>query len=247
MKKGTVMALSKRQATVFTDDCQLVKVRTRPNLSLGEEIRLDSGLMKETDHGQIRATAQRRLIPALATVSLLLIVAVSILFSQGLVFNPVYARISVDVNPSVEFSLNRELNVIAVKAQNQEAANLLDEKRYQGIAWQTAIEQWVADLRQTQQFQVQNMLISAVMPDSAEMLRTRILSLEGAENPGVMQGINVRVIFSYDQSVARQAVRNGLSIGRQMLLNQAQIQNRDLNESSIETAQIGRASCRERV
>jgi hypothetical protein len=155
-----------------------------------------------------------------------------------LIFNPVYAQISVDVNPSVEFSLNRELNVIAVRSMNQEAAELLDAKRYQGTPWQAALEQWIIDLQQTNQIKVENMLISAVMPDTATQLRTSLLSLEGTDHPGVMSGINVRVIFSHDPAVARQARRNDLSIGRQMLLNQARLQESELDESSIEEAPL---------
>ena len=239
MKKGTVMAISRWRTTVFTDDCQLVKVRTRPDLSLGQEIRLDERAANGKETKPIGAsTAPRRLAPAMAAVSLFLVIAISILFSQGLIFNPVYAQISVDVNPSVEFSLNRNLDVIGVRAMNPDATELLDAKRYQGLPWQTALEQWIGDLQLKQQIQVQNMLISAVMPDAATQLRTRLMSLEGTEHQGIMSGINVRVIFSHDQAVSRQARRNDLSIGRQMLLNQARLQNKDLNESSIEEAPL---------
>jgi hypothetical protein len=83
------------------------------------------------------------------------------------------------------------------------------------------------------------MLISAVMPEDAEQLRLELMNMEGTAERGVLANVAVRVIYSNDETVTGQAAKNGLSVGRQMLLNQAQFQNRNWDAVNIEDAPLG--------
>ena len=105
--------------------------------------------------------------------------------------------------------------------------------------WQEAVRRWTEILQQSNQNQVQTMLISAVMPEYAEQLKTQLLNLDGINNFGALAGVQVRVMYSNDQSVVAEANQNGLSIGRQMLLNQARVQNQNWDKTSIADAPLG--------
>jgi hypothetical protein len=234
MNKGIVMSISKKSATVFTDDCQLVKTNVQPNMAVGKEIRMDTNTKEKKVGMQNRGFKY-----ALLAASVVLVVVVGVLFGQGLKKNPVYAVVSVDVNPSVQFSLNQDLEVLSVKALNEEAAQILEGQNYKGLPWQEAITKWIEDLRVSNLVDIQNVLISAVMPDTAVQLQTELMAYEGADQQGALAGVNVRIIYSNDKVVSNEAEQNGLSVGRQMLLNQSQDQNQNWDKTTIADAPLG--------
>ncbi len=234
MNKGIIMSINKKWATVMTEDCQLVKTCLQPDMAVGKEILMDTTIRTRT-----APVRNRSLKYAFLAASIVLVMAVGLLVGQGLFRNQVYAVVAVDVNPSLELSLNRELKVVSAKAMNNDAQQVLAGQDYEGLAWQEAVGQWTDALRQSNQYQIQNMLISAVMPEAAEQLRTELRSMEGTANEGVLSGIEVRVIYSNDQAVSKTAAQNGLSVGRQMLLNQAQVQSQNWDKTSIEEAPLG--------
>jgi hypothetical protein len=234
MTRATVMAIDHQWATVFTEDCQLVKIPIRPDMAVGKEIIMEA--QAKSIHSFVQS---RSFKPALIAASLILLLAVGLIFGQGLLLNPVYAQVSIDINPSLELSLNRNLEVISVRAINEKAVQLLVGQDYIGLAWQEAVNRWTETVRTSNRFQVQTMLIAAVMPEKGELLRTQLLNMEGTQNQGTLANIAVRVIYSNDQAVANQAHANHLSVGRQMLLNQAQVQSQNYNAATISDAPLG--------
>jgi hypothetical protein len=233
VNRGTVMIINRKWATVFTQDCLLVKVRLTPDMAIGKEINMDAN----TSNTAI--VAKLRLKPAMIAASLVLLLAVGLVFSQGLLLNPVYATVAIDVNPSLELYLDRNLEVRSVHAMNEETVQLMIGQDFKGLNWQQAVAQWVEALRLSNQVQVQNMLISAVMPENAEQLRTQLIDMEGTDRQGPLAGIDVRIIYSNDPAISKRANEHDLSIGRQMLLNQALLQNRNWNEQNIADAPLG--------
>lgn len=234
MKTGTILSIDKKYAYIFTSDCHMVKVNWQPKMVVGEEINMESKIIRTTP-----AIKSRQLAYSLITASLVLLLAIGLIFGQGLLINPVYARLSIDVNPSLELAINKQLAVQSVKARNDDAAQLMIGQDFRGLDWQEAVKRWTEILRQNNQIQVQNMLISAVLPENAEQLRSQLVSMEGHGNQGILAGVEVRVIYSNDQAVVAEANQNGLSIGRQMLLNQARSQNQNWDEKNIADAPLG--------
>jgi hypothetical protein len=234
MKTGTILSIDQKYAYVFTSDCHMVKLQWQPDMAVGKEISMDTVAVNAKP-----AVNSRRLKFSLAAACLVLLLAVGLILGQGLLTSPVYATLSIDVNPSLELSLNKQLEVYSVKAMNEDAAQLLKGQDLSGLNWQEAIKRWTEILQQSNQVQVQTMLIAAVMPENAEQLKTQLLSMDGNNNQGVLAGVQVRVIYSNDQSVVYDANQNGLSIGRQMLLNQARVQNQNWDKTSIADAPLG--------
>lgn len=232
MNKGMVMNISRKTATIFTSDCRMVKVPVKPDMVRGREYDLD-----QAEPVTIRLVS-RRWVPAMVAACLVALLVGGILFS-GLLPQPVYATLSIDVNPSIEFSLNRDLAVIRSRAINEEARQLLAGHDFTGLSWQEAVRQWTQILKAQNVIQVQNMLISAVLPDDALELKNQLVAMEGLVNQGELSQIEVRVIYSSDSDVAGQAVQNGLSVGRQMLLNQAESQGEILDNTTIAQARLG--------
>ncbi len=181
---------------------------------------------------------KRRIRPMFIAVSAVLVLALTILIGQGLLFNPVYAEVSVDINPAVQFRLNRQLEVLSVHALNQEAAALLEGNELKGLGIEEAVYRW-KELA-SKQYQVQTMLLASVMPANEEALRAILTRLEQVQNAGGESQLQVKsqFIYSHDKEVVAQAKKNGLTVGRQMLLNQAQAQHQAYTAETIAEAPL---------
>jgi len=122
MKRGTVMALEGGTAVVLTPDGQFVRVKNRGRLQVGQEI---SG----GDFARAVPRTSRRIFQAGASVAavLLVIVAYALLRTP-----PVVAYVSMDVNPSVEFGLDKSEKVRELRAMNDDAGGLIEGIAYRG-------------------------------------------------------------------------------------------------------------------
>ena len=234
MSKGVVLRIDRKWSYVFTTGSELVKMHVQPQHAVGKEI------IMETERSQSRKTIRsRRWVPALVTAALVFLVGFGLIFGQGLIATPVYATMSIDINPSLELSLDRELKVISVRAMNQDAEPVLSKVQLKGLYWKTAVERWVEALRATNQYQIETMLVSAVLPEDALQLKTELQTMQENPGTGVMANIQVRTLYSADKAVATVAQQNGLSVGRQMLLTQSEVQNQNYDAAGIENAPLG--------
>jgi hypothetical protein len=236
MKKGTIMTIDQKFAYIFTTDCKMEKVAWQPGMSIGKEINMKTNTSEST----ARTFSGRRTWGlALAVACLVILLVGGILAGQGLIFNPVYARLSIDVNPSVEFALNRQLKVHEVRTMNEDARQVLAGEDLTGLPWQQAVARWTELLKLRYKENIQEMLIAAVVPAEAVQLTEQLMAMERTANQGELQGLQVRVVYSQDPAVVKTARQNGLSVGRQMLLNQSEQQKQGWTAESIADAPLG--------
>jgi hypothetical protein len=234
MSKGVVLRIDRKWSYVFTTGSELVKMHVQPQHAVGKEV------IMETERKQSRkAVLSRRWVPALVTAALVFLVGFGLVFGQGLIAQPVYATMSIDINPSLELSLDRELKVLSVRAMNQDAEQVLSKVQLKGLYWKTAVERWVEAVRATNQFQIETMLVSAVLPEDALQLKTELQTMQENPGTGVMANIQVRTLYTADRAVTTVAQQNGLSVGRQMLLTQSEVQNQNYDAAGIENAPLG--------
>lgn len=218
----------------MTEDCRLVNIPTGIDMVVGKEIDMN------TKNNETQKSGARKMwMTVVAAAIALTLLGGSFLLWNVIEERRVYAQISVDVNPSVEFSLNKGLTVVAVKAMNEEAEAFLEDQDFIGMAWQDAVEQWLDVLRASNRIEVKDVLISGVFPEDAQQLRDQLTLLEGNYEEGEMNGLTVRVIYSNDREVMKQAEGNNLSVGRQMLLNQSKEQQKSWDEETIGGAKLG--------
>ncbi len=230
MNKGVILKVNHKSATMLTEDCQMISVKRQPDMMLGQEYTLEKGL-------KMAVKKRNYLIPSLATAAVVVLLVVGLMLS-GLLTSPVYATLSVDVNPSLELDLNQNLEVVQVRAMNEDAEQLMIREEYIGLGWREAVLKWAQTLRAQTQLQVENMLISAVMPEDAIQLQEQLVNMEQTANQGELNNIAVRVIYSNDEAVRKMAQDNDLSVGRQMLLNQSQYLHAGWDAESIADASL---------
>lgn len=116
--KAVVTEIRGGLAAVLSEDGRMVKVKNQ-NYAIGQVIQ-----MKET------TTAKRRLLPAVAAAAL---VAVLGGVSAYAYYTP-YSYVSLDVNPSIEYSLNRFDRVLRVTGVNDDGEEILKELHLENLS-----------------------------------------------------------------------------------------------------------------
>ncbi|MBE0465788.1 MAG: anti-sigma factor domain-containing protein [Candidatus Desulforudis sp.] len=115
--KGLVCRVKPDSAVVMTADFGFVEIRKRPGMEVGGEVRFTS-----TDLVHRRRPA--RLFTLAASFAILMLVSFLVL-SPFAGEPPVYAYVSVEVNPGVELALDRHLKVVGFRTLNADGAALV--------------------------------------------------------------------------------------------------------------------------
>ena len=232
MNRGVVLSVNETSAVVFTSDCRLVRVSSQKSVILGQEIII------ETPRAAQRK-GSRMLRPLLAFAAALFAVIAGVIISQSILTTRTYAVLSVDVNPSLQFSLNKDLIVTDVQALNADAGRLLIKESFKGLAWQEAVDAWLLCLEENGYEEVGDVLISAVMPEKDALLKAQLMLFEETSGQGEGAQARIHIIYSHDGSVSESAQENGLSVGMQMLVNQSAAQRGPWTEDNIKAAPLG--------
>jgi hypothetical protein len=175
-----------------------------------------------------RAVSSPIFKPMALVASFLLLFVCYSLFNQSSL--PVaVAYVSLDINPSLELSVDKNLDVIGVKYFNDDAANLLKQERLQGknlyAALDVVVEQAIAkNYIKTGQ---ENLIVSTVTPSGVSSSSTgpsRIDQqsvqqfLEKSVNQG---GLTTEVrTYSATSEFRSEAESNGLSPGKYLIYGQ---------------------------
>ncbi|MGC6174528.1 anti-sigma-I factor RsgI family protein [Lacrimispora sp. 38-1] len=117
--KSVVLEIKGKFAAVLSDDGSIKKVKNR-NYAVGQEI---WSIQKEED-------LKMKNLPITKKMALCASCAAIMLFGTGAgvwVYAAPYSYVSLDVNPSIEYTLNRLDRVIKVKAVNDDGQAILDE------------------------------------------------------------------------------------------------------------------------
>lgn len=117
--KSVVLEIKGKFAAVLSDDGSIIKIKNR-NYTVGQEI---WSIQKEED-------LKMKKLPVMRKMALCASCAAIMLFSAGAgvwVYAAPYSYVSLDVNPSIEYTLNRLDRVIKVEAVNDDGQAILDE------------------------------------------------------------------------------------------------------------------------
>lgn len=122
MSRGTIMALERKTAVVLTPGGEFVRVRRLPGFELGAEI------VYAAKQGAARV---KRWMLAGASAAALLVVLVGLWLLQP---PSVVAYVTMDVNPSVEIGLDKNMHVRELRAVNRDAEAIVSGVKYKGKA-----------------------------------------------------------------------------------------------------------------
>jgi hypothetical protein len=141
MPKGVIMSISGREAVILTRDSDFVKVMLpEGEYDIGQEI--DTAETKQSFISRWLVSRSRRLTAAAAV----LVIAVILPVAAATVFinTAVYAYVTLDINPSTEFSINGREKIIKAKPLNEEGALVLEGADLRGKEIEYGIEYFIA-------------------------------------------------------------------------------------------------------
>ncbi|MCC5804609.1 anti-sigma factor domain-containing protein [Rossellomorea vietnamensis] len=127
MKKGIIMEIKQDILVMMTPEGEFLTGRKQPDqqYAIGEEIPFFP-LSSRADKPNMISKWNWRVSTSLLTV---LVVIIALFSSSVLQNNRAYAYVSVDINPSMELTLNKDQQVLDIKPYNGDAEVLLKELR----------------------------------------------------------------------------------------------------------------------
>jgi hypothetical protein len=168
---------------------------------------------------------EKRKFAIIAVILVILLAIASLAVIQLNRNEEVFATVSVDVNPSLQLHLNDALRVISAEARNPEAKALMSGVQFKNMFWQDAVARWTELVIEEYPEKSELVLISAVMPENALALKNQLEAMRNDDTVGRLRLREVEILYSNDENIVGEARANGLSVGRQMLMNQARIVN----------------------
>ena len=141
MPKGVIMSISGREAVILTRDSDFVRVvLPEGEYDIGQEV--DTADTKYSLINKWLVSGSRRM----AAVAAVLIIAVILPVVATTIFinTAVYAYVTLDINPSTEFSINGREKIIKAKPLNEEGALVLEGADLRGREIEYGIEYFIA-------------------------------------------------------------------------------------------------------
>ena len=124
MNKGIIMEIKRDILVMLTPEGEFVKGKRQPNqqYSLGEEIPFFP-LVEERKMKKMVTNWNWKVSTPLVMACILILTLIS---SAVIPNNEAYAYISVDINPSVELTVNKDQQVISIEPYNEDGIKLLE-------------------------------------------------------------------------------------------------------------------------
>jgi hypothetical protein len=115
MKRGIVLEVDEDFITLLTPEGEFIQVKKEGTYQIGEEIEKLPIQRQRMKKKIFRFSSFKMALTSMVAVCFL----VFTMFS-GSTSNKVYAYLSIDINPSIEIAVNRDLKVVKIKGYNQD-------------------------------------------------------------------------------------------------------------------------------
>jgi hypothetical protein len=115
MKKGIVLEVDEDFVTLLTPEGEFIQVKKEGTYQIGEEIE-DLRMQRQ----RVKKTFFRFSSFKMALTSMVAVCLLVFTMFFGSTSNKVYAYLSIDINPSIEIAVNRDLEVVKIKGYNQD-------------------------------------------------------------------------------------------------------------------------------
>jgi len=242
---GTIIEISNRKTYVFTMDCSIVALRTREEYILGQQITFT----KRDKYPELIHAVSKKTLAIAAAFALLITAAATTASvfpnnSQNSFDTVCTALISVDINPSIEISINKEEEIVSVHAKNEDGILLLNnldltrKKLIDGVNEIITAAKEMGYIDQSKKV----VLVSAALygragedtaSEYAEQLKG-ILDVMESENDSA----DLLTVFIDDSAIIEEAKSNNLSSGKELLYKYAQTQDATLTADEIRSTSL---------
>ncbi len=118
--KGIILEIKEKYSLVLKDDSTVVRIRNKENMEVGDTIFfLEEDLYELT---KSRNNMKNKIIPILTIAAMLVLLVVPMVKNN--ISGGAYALMSIDVNPSIEFELDKNKNIVNVYGINDDGKTI---------------------------------------------------------------------------------------------------------------------------
>ncbi len=240
---GTVIDIKDGTAYVMTKACDIVRTKATEAMCPGMSVHLQlkpSNVLHSSrfpagttfSHHRPRYTAHERSRPRIAKCVIAVCLAIVMVLIPTIGFaNPVYAWVSLDINPSFEFAINRYLVVLRATGLNIEAQELMHNTEFSGLTLDHSIR-LALRLAASAGYAIGDAEHPIVIDATLQRLQTRNVTDQNTSSNGLSSLLeNMKTQFKADSinafvrmessPIRAEAHRLELSIGRYAMMEMA--------------------------
>lgn len=235
---GTIIELKDKRAAVFTDKCEFKEIKRRSGMFVGQQVSFSRADIFKAGSGYVRYLA--------VAASIFIVIASYFLYSQLFVPRTVYAYVDIDINPSIELTIDKDERVLAARALNDDAAKLLGNLKLKSLKVDEAVNEIITECRKEGFIKPEG---NGTVLVSASESSDKNNSQENEKLDKILNDIDVK-IKDVDSQVQTElikvnpddralAAQNNLSMGRYVLYNEIK---QDGANITVEQAKNSRVS-----
>ncbi|MGD6857521.1 anti-sigma-I factor RsgI family protein [Bacillus infantis] len=218
MKKGVILEIEGRFMTMLTPEGEFLRaLNTEGHHQIGEEIYFYPVENAEKDEkGLFSRLAARKKLIAAAALACLLVLSLVLPFNNS---SEVYAYMTIDVNPSIELGVDKELSVVELQSYNQEGRKLLslmEDWKGKSAGYVTrkilSLAQQQGYLREHEEMIIASVLKKEVSKDSTESKKLNS-QVESIKETAEAENLEVKVVEA-TEGEREKAKEKGLTAGK---------------------------------
>ncbi len=230
---GIILELNNKRAIIMTSNAGFMTIKPGPGMFIGQRVDICP-----KNSGPTCARYYYSL--GFASIIVFFFIFLSAIHFSGQ--NKIYAYVSVDINPSIEFSVNHNIRVIRAKSLNYDGKVLLRGADFINMPIEKALMMLIGKAEQHKYFHNPNgkyvLIATAAKNKSLKKpeLLTNSIRMVGTK----LKKRNIHLQFIQATMAQRKiALQNDISTGRYLLSNIATQHGQSINLSQAKTENIG--------
>lgn len=234
-RKGTVFKVKPHSLILMTGDFEFREVKKRAPARPGQEITFqDSDIIRP---------GNKRLLALVASVLMIVLFSASLL-KEALVPG-VYAYVGMDINPSLELALDKDLRVIDAEPENEDAGKVLQDLPLKGLPLKEAVTAVINECREkgylnssTSHIMISTTVNSPQRETSSNIkLEEQVLSCTREQLENNQEPVNVYVV-QVNKEEREQARDKGMSAAKYFLWNKSKEKGLEIDPEQINSQSI---------
>ena len=248
---GTIIEINDNKTYIMTMDLDVVALRTKDEYFLGKTISFSKkDEIKQVDYLKLVKSP----ITMVLAASFFLFILTTFFIINGKkeptqFDNIATAIVSVDINPSVEFEVNKDNKIVSITTYNDEGKEISSELNLEGKDLKQGIEEFINKAKEKNYYgsEKASVFISVYLLDSNKNSSDYENTNSDLDNSLAVDMENLKaieedeiivVVYVNDDMISQQAKINNISMGKQILLNYAKENNFDLDLDKISQMSI---------
>ncbi len=234
-KKGIILELRTKEAVVINDLCEYEKIKRVEGMFEGQMV----------EYSTTRQTKVFRNVAAISSVAAILVLCIVGYLYFFLNMNPqVYAYVDLDINPSMEFLIDKNNSVIDLKPLNSDADGVISTFEVKKKNINDAISYILERLSEKGYISSDNenlILLAASYSEDSKIaentIEKTINAIKGTIEKVDNKKISVKVIY-VKPDLRKKSIDNNMSMGRYVLYKNAQKAGADITPYDAKSAKV---------